>query len=340
MTIPAAAGLLAAVAVLDERRMRTGTTAAARSSFDWPGALLIAGGVVALVLAITRGPDAGWGSPDVWGVGLAAAGVLLAFGWHQLRIPRPLFDLRLLTRPALAVPMGAYVLSMSGFSAPFFLVPFYVQGVLGHSASALGLILLPGFLCYALTASLAGRLSDRFGTRPFMVGGPLVAILGTLGLAALGPNAPAVALVGALVVHSIGMASFVSPNFNAMLRAVPASVYSRTMSFTSLLGTVAGVLSVALATAIVSASMRSLGVDASIGVVEVASPPETVAGFLAGTRIAYLVVVGLLAWGASLALAYRTPTQPDESLVADPDPNGSEPPAQAAGDEPGTSTDC
>jgi MFS family permease len=51
--------------------------ARAPASLDIPGAALLSGGLVALLLAVTEGQSWGWASPPIVGL-LAAAGTLLA----------------------------------------------------------------------------------------------------------------------------------------------------------------------------------------------------------------------------------------------------------------------
>src|SRR5437763_1502570 len=65
---------------------------------DWLGALLTVLGLAGPVLALIRQPAVGWGSPEVWAVGLGGLGLLAAFVGHEARTPHPMLPLGLFRR--------------------------------------------------------------------------------------------------------------------------------------------------------------------------------------------------------------------------------------------------
>ena len=164
IAVPAVIGAIGAWLVLEAGRPHE--AADGQSRFDWFGSSAIAGTAVTLVLGLTMGPLIGWGEPLVWSTIAAAMALGGAYVWWELRTPHPLFDLRLLRRRAVVTPLGTRVVLLMGLAGAGFLVPFYIQGVLGLSARDLGFILVPGFAVYTLTATLAGRFSDRWTPRP------------------------------------------------------------------------------------------------------------------------------------------------------------------------------
>ncbi|HVW44974.1 MAG TPA: MFS transporter, partial [Amycolatopsis sp.] len=88
-------GALAIVLVLTivpESRIRTG------GRFDVPGALGMSVALLALLLAISKGGDWGWGSGRTLGLFAAAVVVLLVWGVWELRTAQPLVDLRTTAR--------------------------------------------------------------------------------------------------------------------------------------------------------------------------------------------------------------------------------------------------
>ena len=71
------------------------SSAMSRRQFDTAGAVLLAGGLAALLLALSEGETWGWSSPRLLG-SFAVAGVLLAaFARRELQTDAPLVDLRL-----------------------------------------------------------------------------------------------------------------------------------------------------------------------------------------------------------------------------------------------------
>jgi MFS family permease len=99
---------------------------------DWPGVLLLAGGLVAVLLALTEGSTWGWGSLRT--VGLIALGVIVLAGWVlvELRTAEPLTDVRYLFRPNLA---------------PVFAIGFFIYfSAIGSQVAVATLLELPGHL--------------------------------------------------------------------------------------------------------------------------------------------------------------------------------------------------
>ncbi len=161
------------------------------SRVDIPGALLLSGSLISLLVALTEGESWGWGSARVIAL-LASALVLgLAWGLVELRVPEPMVDMRMLAhRPVLLTNMIALV---SGFAmlGSFVLIPNFVQAPgdlpasvarlvdygFGASASKTGLYLLPGALVGLVGGPLAGRLGKAFGWRlPLVIGMALAGV--------------------------------------------------------------------------------------------------------------------------------------------------------------------
>ena len=72
-----------------------------------------------------------------------------------------------------------FLLSASLFGS-MVLVPLYVQQVLGASALAAGRRSSPQFAGTLVALTFVGRLADRLPARHVVLGGVLVAVLGTL----------------------------------------------------------------------------------------------------------------------------------------------------------------
>ena len=312
MAITAVSGTLLAWAVLDETRMRGTEERQSGTRFDIVGALAIAVGVVSIVIALTMGPDHGWASPAVLWPGILGAACLGFFGWWEQRVANPLFDVRLLKRRALTLGMTGRAFTLVGVAGANFLLPFFVQGVQGHSATAFALMMAPGFVIYAITASQAGRLSDRLGVRKFLVFGPVAAGLTIVALAGLPIDAPLAAIALVLALQNLGMGAYWAPTTSAIMGAVRASNYGATLAFATLVNHVAIVAGIALSTAVVASIMHSQGSDPLLGT---RADPAMAAGaaeaFMTGARIAFLTLSGAAVLGIVAAIAFRSATPQD-----------------------------
>ena len=234
---------LAAFALL-RARVPADRRASAPLRLDVPAAVLWCGALVALLLALSLGPARGWGTP--WVAGLFAAAALLGagFAWLQSRARDPLLPRDLRTR-AFASPLVLTLLGQALSIAVGFHVPLMLEAVFGMSAETSGrwLALLP--LTALVVAPLAGRWSDRIGTRPLTAAGMALTALGFGVLASLGTQGDAARLFGGLALVGIGQGLFAVSNSSALLSGVPAER----------LGVAAGL----------QATMRNLGIAAGAG---------------------------------------------------------------------------
>ncbi|MDJ0382337.1 MFS transporter [Streptomyces sp. G-G2] len=146
---------------------------------DVPGALLLAGGLVALLLAITEGTKWGWLSAGVLSLFAVAAVVFAVLGVVSSRRSDPILDLRHVTHlPMLVTNLAALLVGM----VPFFfyvLVPQLLQlpsglppalrPVASYGAGLTivqsGLLMLPGSLLVVVGGRTAHWLRGRLGPR-------------------------------------------------------------------------------------------------------------------------------------------------------------------------------
>ncbi|HZD03420.1 MAG TPA: MDR family MFS transporter [Longimicrobiales bacterium] len=141
---------------------------------DWVGIGLLALGLGSLQLMLEQGERHDWFESS-YITALAALAVvgMLVFVWHELRIRRPAVDLRILRNPTFtsATAIGG-VLGM-GLYGSLFLLPLFLQRLLGYTATLSGETLIPRSLAMAVIMPISGRLYNRVGPR-LLVGAGLV----------------------------------------------------------------------------------------------------------------------------------------------------------------------
>jgi EmrB/QacA subfamily drug resistance transporter len=182
-SIPVAASLLLVRRFVPESPVRS------PSRVDIPGALLLAGGLISLMLALTEGEDWGWGSPAILALAAAAVSCFALWVVVELRSSSPMVDMRMLThRPVLLTNTATMVSGFALFSC-FVLVPTFVQAPVssgygfGASATEAGLFLLPTSLAMLFSGPAAGLFGRRFGSKWPLAGGMLIVSAAALALA-------------------------------------------------------------------------------------------------------------------------------------------------------------
>ncbi len=147
------------------------STSKGRGSFDFFGLATLVVGLSALVIALMHGTEWGWAAPVT--LAFLGAGIVLlgVFAVTEIRRPEPLIEIGLLRIPTFTG--GNLVFFMFQFNkiAVFVFVPLYLQHVLHQSPIDAGLALVVAVLPTLATSLLAGRLTDRFGSRwPSLIG--------------------------------------------------------------------------------------------------------------------------------------------------------------------------
>ena len=301
------------------------------TSFDWTGAAVSGVFLLILLLVVGNGNGLGWQSAPVI-VGAVAVVVLLAFFvWWELRVPSPMLELRLFANRIFGMGAAAAWLSFFGSSAARFMMPFYLQRVLGYSPEQVGLMMIPAAVCMVILGPLSGRLSDRFGWQALTVGGSALTAAGAFVLAfGIQERSPVWFVIGTMMMQSSGTGLFNSPNNSSIISVVDRSRYGVVSALTQLIRNSANVVSVAVATTIVVSTMASYGVEPKLEAVN----PEVATAFVAGLRWAFLAMGCGLAAAAAISL-YRAVAarQPRTPPSVAPDSRSRPPPRPRAAAE-------
>lgn len=235
---------------------RTGGTA--HATIDWVGAALTFLGLAGPVLALIRQPVVGWGSPEVWGPGLAGFALLGAFIAHERRAPEPMLPLGLFKRRNFAVGNVQTFAMYGGLSVTFFLLVLFLQEVAGYRALTAGLATMPSTIVMFLLSKRMGRLADRFGPRLFMGLGPLTAAVGLALMLRLGAHVSYFSeLFPALIVFSLGLACTVAPLTAAVLSDAEEGNAGIASGINNAIARVAGLIAIASLGAVISAQFKS-----------------------------------------------------------------------------------
>jgi MFS family permease len=270
-------------------------------AFDIPGTILMSLALFSLSLSLTLGQSMGYGSaPIVAGFAVAVVAAI-AFVVVEMRSPSPMLQLRLFRNPVLSVSVVSGYLAFVCLSATFFLMPFYLEGVLGYGVGFVGLLLGASPLAMGIVSPFSGSLSDRVGIRRLtLVGLLLIAGAYLVLLRFTTETTPLLYLLHAIPL-GIGVGLFQSPNNSAIMGSVPpeyTGVGGGLLTITRLFGSISGVavLGSIWAASVASASGGSL----PDGGASAAAPAAQVAGLhttftVAAAVMAVALVIGV--WG-------------------------------------------
>ena len=283
-------GIVAALVVM---RGFTEVRDTAESRFDWLGATLSGAILIVLLLALTTGNKMGWISVPIVTYLVAGSCMLAAFIWWELKTDNPILDLRLFRRSTFSLGVASQFLTFVGLQSVLFLMPLYLQNILAYSPRAAGLVMAPGAICMAAMGSISGLLSDRFGWRPFTVGGLAIAVIGLIALSFVSDSTSLWVLVPALILVSSGLATFYSPNTSSVLSAATREQYGAILGFLNLVRNAGNVTSVASATLIVTTTMGALDFSPTLDALR-GQTDGIGDAFTLGLHYAFLIMTGVI----------------------------------------------
>jgi EmrB/QacA subfamily drug resistance transporter len=253
-------------------------------SLDLPGLAASAIGLFALTYGLIEANGYGWTSPRIVGSFVVAVVSLSLFVVIERRRRAPMLDLTLFrssTYTGANVAMLLVALAMFGV---FFFVSLYMQNVLGYSAVQAGAAFLPMTLVIILVAPIAGKASDRYGSRWLMTIGMVLLGVQLLYFSQLGPDADFWYLLPAFLVGGLGMSMTMTPTAAAATRAVPVHKSGVGSAVLNAMRQVGGSVGIALMGAIVAHE---------------AGGRQTIEGFMDGFERA-LFVASIIAFAGSI----------------------------------------
>jgi MFS family permease len=154
--------------------------------FDFLGTLGLSAGLVAFLLAVSKGADWGWGSPTTLGMFAAALVILPLWGLGELRTREPLVDLRISARPQVlftnlaSVVIGFAMYAQSLVFPQVLMLPEVSGYGLGKSMVVTGLVMAPAGLVMMVVSPLSAKLSAAKGPKVSLFVGAVVTAAGYL----------------------------------------------------------------------------------------------------------------------------------------------------------------
>ncbi len=305
----------------------------ASGRFDWLGAAVAVVAVGGLAFGTIRGQDRRWEDPLAWTALAVGVVAFVTFPVLMARRPDPLVPLALFRRRRFATINLSTLLIYAGLYTTFTFQGLFLQGVIGYSATAAGVIGLPTGILLTLLSAHVGTLAGRYGARRFLVAGPLIMAAGLLWLArvpattqawrlSLGDPASFVPPASALVdivpfvgLFGIGISLVVAPLTATLMASVPVRNAGIASAINNAISRIGQPLVTALIFVVVSGSFYSAlagavpGVDAADpalrALVQPLNPPgpTTPAAIAAAAKVASVDALRLAAVVCAVLLA-------------------------------------
>jgi len=296
-------GLIVGLIVIEESR-----DTSLEQSLDLPGLVTSAGALFALTFALIEANSYGWTSPLILGLFGAAIAGLALFILIEHRRRAPMLDLSLFrNRTFTGANIVALMVTLAMFGV-FFFMSLFVQRILGYSPVQAGAIFLPMTVLIIFIAPVAGKLSDRVGSRWLMAGGLTLVGISLVIFSRLGVSSDFWDLLPGLVIGGVGMASVMTPMSAAAMGSVQLAKAGVASGVLNTFRQVGGALGIAVMGAILTSRQTN-------ALASGASPAEA---FVDGFQTALLVAAVIAFVGAvTAAVLVRQVTHPEVGAIAE-----------------------
>ena len=262
-------------------------------SIDPMGMVTLLLTVVSLILGLQQiaKSGVGWFAITAFLVGAIFLGLLLHV---ERKAPAPLLDLSLFRVRMLTAGIVSHFFVVISHSSTFFLLPFYLQGILHFTPTQVGVTIIFFSLVIVFLAPVGGWLGDRLGSRLLCTLGSIMTVISMLAFSRLGADADYAAVIIPLMILGLGWSLFQSPNLSAVFSAVEPRHVGAVSGISLTAANIANAVGVAVASVLFLRWLNFYGLSGSVLPVytQWAQSPEV---FIKAFQSSWLVIAGLTA---------------------------------------------
>jgi EmrB/QacA subfamily drug resistance transporter len=280
------AGIVVARYAIDETRDES-----EEQRLDLPGLISSGVGLFALTYGLIEANNYGWTSGRILASFALAVVALVVFVLLELRQRVPMLDLSFFKDPTFTGAITVMLLVALAMFGVFFFNSLFLGNILHYSPIQIGATFLPMTILIVFVAPLAGRFSDKIGSRWLMGAGLLLLSASLVSFSMLDLDSNFWDILPGLLLGGVGMALAMTPTTAAAMGSVPvdkAGVGSAVLNSARQVG---GSLGIALLGAIVAASIHVPQTD-----------PRAPAQFVEGYQNALHVAAAIALVGAVVAV--------------------------------------
>ncbi len=225
----------------------------------------------------------------------SAAAIFLILLLHcERKSPAPLLDLSLFKVRTLTAGVLSNLFIVTSHSSTFFLLPFYLQGILHFSPTQVGFTIIFFSLVIVFFAPVGGWLADRLGSRLLCTAGSVLSVASMLALSSLGADAGPAAVIIPLMILGLGWSLFQAPNLSSIFGAVEARHVGAVSGISLTSANIANAIGVAVGSVLFLRGLNYFGLSGSVvpAYTEWAQNPEV---FLKAFQISWLIIAAFTA---------------------------------------------
>jgi len=226
---------------------------------DFAGAAYLVLTNICFLYALNRLPHRGATDTLVVTFFIVAAVTLFLFIRTERKAPMPILSLSLFSNRLFTAANLSLFFLTSTQSAVSVLIPFYLQNLMGFTPTQMGWILIGGSVVIVVLAPVAGRMSDRFGSRILCTVGAAIMIIGQYFIGSLTLRSTIFQMVMPQILIGLGWALFNSPNQSAIMSTVPRDKVGAASGMTLTTARIGGAMGIAISGAVMTYALGANG---------------------------------------------------------------------------------
>lgn len=269
----------------------------ATDRLDVLGAALFMLSIVPLFVALGQVPSLGFANPLILTGFIVSIVSFIAFIVVEQKRENPLIPLDIFKNKLFSLSIFCAFITFVGLFCNSIIQPFYLQDVMIYTPEQAGLIMMIFPLVLAVLAPVSGHVSDKIGSELLTFIGLLLISLGLFLMSTLTEQSSLMTMVVFIVVLSVGMGLFQSPNNSLIMSTVGRHQLGIAGSINALVRNMGMVCGIALATTLLYGSMSA---ELGYRVTDYVAGQNGV--FINGMRTVYMTAAVICLFGAVLTL--------------------------------------
>jgi len=222
----------------------------AHRSFDLWGFIFLTIFIVSLLLGISRGEEEGWTSVYILTCWVVSIIGFTGFVVVETNVRERIIDISLFKIPVFTSSIIVTAVRSVALFGGTFLLPFFIQNVMGYNQLVSGLILLPSSLFMAILIPIAGSASDKIGPRYPVLIGIIFLMAFMLMYWNIDVTTSIIGIIIPTLIRSVGLVLLMAPVMTTMANSVPQKKTGMATSIMNIVQQLGGAIGIAIFNAI------------------------------------------------------------------------------------------
>lgn len=235
------------------------------------------------------------------------------FVFRQLKLDEPLMDLRVFKFPMFSHAVVLFVIIIMVMFASELILPVFMQGPMGLTAAAAGLLLLPGSLLNGIMSPFMGALFDKVGPKVMMIPATIILAVTMFMFSNLTAETPEWVIIVGFMLIMLSVSATMMPAETNGLNQLPKHLYTHGTAVVSTLQPLAGAIGVSVFLGLLNSRQQSY----LEGAANPESPAAVSAAMVSGVEFVYFIIF-IIALIAAVMSFFVYRAKPLENLVTVP----------------------